>query len=461
MKRGMDDRSPEVSTAEEAPPAEGDVAGASEDRATEPSAEDRLASPEEAFLLNAARIARGVKVAEDLADEAGHVLARRGQVLDVATAERIHRAGAHTRLQLRLPTRIDRHRLRERFLALPERSPDVAALAGRLPVKDMLSKVLNRFKMSAGVVDLLTLLNLRFPEVFEETLLGAWLTIVLADEIDLPRAEQDAAFQASLLRDVGLLFVTPRLVDAEDPNRLGRLDRQQLRSHARISSTLAAQTEGVSEEAALAVEWHHARVDGTGYPPKPAELELPLYAQLVGFTDALAAARLDPATPGASLARMQRVLVLQLEAFHVGVLGAFRKLTAGLDPSANDPDELDTRATLVEVMLHRAKRMESDLDELEDELDSGALKRKVPAGSPVPRIARRLIRMMRESGHGSSEMTWWLKSVKAGRDDIDWGELIDVDLQQRAIEKELLRLKQAVEEVAPWTRREILGPELL
>lgn len=419
-----------------------------------------LVSPELAFLLNACRLGRPVRVAAELVDDEGTVVASQGDVLDDMLARRINAAGLQGRLQLRLPARLDRHKLRERLLELPARYPDVQALADGHPMKDIISKALNRFQMGNTVVDLLTLLSHRLPQRFEHTLFGTWLGALLVKQLDLPRKEQDAVLQACLLRDVGYLYVTPALLDAKDASKLDRASREQLRAHAKYGATVAEAAESVNDEAALAIRWHHSRIDGSGYPPRPAEIRLEFFAQLVGLVDEVAEARLEGAEDGVTLERMRKLLVLSIGRFDSGILSAYFQLVSGLRLEEEEPDELE-RARLVEVMLNRVETMEEMRVKLEDEVESRALDRRVPAGSPLPRLARRLVKVMRQSGHGSSELVWWLKAVRSGRDAPSWSDLIDIDLQQRELQKEMIRLTEAIEEVAPWTRKDIVGPELI
>lgn len=418
---------------------------------------DYVASPEDAFLRNVAAVPYPVKVAEDLFDEDGDLVLGSGAVVDEATARVLARSGLASQVRLHIPYRVDREFLFEALLKLPDRHSDLGAIAEQYPSRDIISKALNRVQLDESVVDVLSVYRHRLPMMFEETLFAVWIASILIEILDLPRVERDSAFLGTLLRDTGHLFVAPDVLDRLEGGELSRAERSRVREHPRLGAELVGSLPGLTEHTREVILWHHARVDGSGYPPRPVDNILPFYVQLVGFVDSVVRARMQSAE-GITLFRARKIFVLNLEFFDGGILGAYLHMLGDVEESVEEPDE-SLRVDLVEAILERARRLEDDFRTLEEQISSGTLKRKLPKGSPLLEKAKKLSRVMLQSGHGSSELTWWLKALRAGQDDIAWEELLDIDIQQRELQNEFTRLTQAVEEVAPWSRKDILGPD--
>jgi diguanylate cyclase (GGDEF)-like protein len=115
--------------------------------------------------------------------------------------------------------------------------------------------------------------------------LVARYTDVLARALHLPPEETSDLVYAARIHDVGKIFVPERIL-----NKPGPLTDDEfflVRMHARVGAEIA----GVLPHSAMmrqAIEHHHQRFDGTGYPDGAKGEQIPLWARIVALADAYA-----------------------------------------------------------------------------------------------------------------------------------------------------------------------------
>jgi diguanylate cyclase (GGDEF)-like protein len=115
--------------------------------------------------------------------------------------------------------------------------------------------------------------------------LVARYTEVIARGLRLPAEETAELVYAARVHDVGKMFISERVLNKPGP--LNDDEFHQLRMHARVG----AQIVGVIPRSARireAVEHHHQRFDGSGYPDGLRGEEIPLWARIVALADAYA-----------------------------------------------------------------------------------------------------------------------------------------------------------------------------
>src|SRR6202522_2652948 len=115
--------------------------------------------------------------------------------------------------------------------------------------------------------------------------LVARYTEIIAKALQLPPEEISHLVYAARVHDVGKIFVPERIL-----NKPGPLTDDEfflVRMHARVGAEIA----GILPHSAMirqAIEHHHQRFDGTGYPDGAKGEQIPLWARIVALADAYA-----------------------------------------------------------------------------------------------------------------------------------------------------------------------------
>ena len=115
--------------------------------------------------------------------------------------------------------------------------------------------------------------------------LVARYTAVLARALGLSPEETADLVYAARVHDVGKIFVAERILNRPGP--LADEEYQQVRMHAHVGAEIVAAIPH-SSMMRLAIEHHHQRFDGTGYPDGLRGEEIPLWARIIGLADAYA-----------------------------------------------------------------------------------------------------------------------------------------------------------------------------
>jgi HD-GYP domain-containing protein (c-di-GMP phosphodiesterase class II) len=108
---------------------------------------------------------------------------------------------------------------------------------------------------------------------------------VLARALHLPPKEAMDLVYAARVHDVGKIFVPERIL-----NKPGPLTDEEfflVRMHAQVGAEIVAVLPD-SEKMQQAIEHHHQRFDGTGYPDGAKGEQIPLWARVIALADAYA-----------------------------------------------------------------------------------------------------------------------------------------------------------------------------
>jgi len=114
------------------------------------------------------------------------------------------------------------------------------------------------------------------------------LSLATARELGLGPGEQQEAFQAGLLHDVGKVAVSDGILFK--PGSLLPAEREVIEVHPAVGADLVRRVPALRHLAPI-IHHHHERWDGTGYPDGLSGEAIPLLARVVGAADAYQAMR--------------------------------------------------------------------------------------------------------------------------------------------------------------------------
>lgn len=150
----------------------------------------------------------------------------------------------------------------------------------------------------------------------------------IAARMGLSEREQQRAYLAGLVHDIGKIGLPPGLL--EKPGALTLDERRQMEAHSVIGERILAKVDDYAEIAAI-VRHHHERVDGRGYPDQVAGDEIPLVSRIIAVADAYNAMTSDRPYRDAMPSRVARLRLAQAveSQFDTSVVAAFEAILAG------------------------------------------------------------------------------------------------------------------------------------
>jgi putative nucleotidyltransferase with HDIG domain len=164
----------------------------------------------------------------------------------------------------------------------------------------------------------------------------------IAKRMGLDDAQQQLAYLAGLVHDIGKIGLPPGLLEKAGPLTLE--ERRVMEEHSEIGQRILKRVENYSEIATV-VRNHHERVDGNGYPDGLRGDEIPLIARIISVADAYNAMTSDRPYRDAMPSRVARLRLAQAveSQFDTSVVAAFEAILAGANERYRSGLELKLR----------------------------------------------------------------------------------------------------------------------
>jgi HD-GYP domain-containing protein (c-di-GMP phosphodiesterase class II) len=384
---------------------------------------------------------------EDIFNKNGILIVRKGARISHDVANRIlqHKLLKPLEQQVQLERSITPATLLTAFDKLCERFADIRQIHAELVFDPRFRKIVNNVQLGDVVTQKLSVLSDRYGQRFDNALFSAWLSVLIAVELQLSGDLLEAVYLAALTHDLGLLHIQPEIV-----NKTGQLsvtEWRAMQSHVVVGQMLLKNEKGMNGRAATAVLEHHERCDGSGYPTGKTDDQLDVLGQIVGITDSLHAIRINQFEKhGRNLRDALPYLHMNATVHFVSVSDATHEILkkSGLQSSRVNP--LGTHAALVDHLHGRGRQLQcvvTMLDELQDlALRGGA----AGEGRKLIKVVQPVVRMIRSSGLLRDEILLWLESLRDAEDQGVEADLTDMELMQNELYWQLKKVFRVLRE---------------
>lgn len=146
-----------------------------------------------------------------------------------------------------------------------QNDPSMLAIHEQCNVEASLINCLKHFQEHKILLQKLNVLAIQIPDVFDQSVFCAWMSLCALTLEGRPQAELNIAFLAALTHDFGLLEIDPEIIF-----KTGELDPAEwvaMQQHPILGArTLKNLCYDVDAVVIRAVAEHHETPDGTGYP---------------------------------------------------------------------------------------------------------------------------------------------------------------------------------------------------
>ena len=153
----------------------------------------------------------------------------------------------------------------------------------------MFSTYDNKCYCGADKKDIVSSLDIELARFFDEYLIWhhsgtAKLCAWVAVELDMCSQDRKTLVQASLLHDIGKLFIPHTYLTKR--GMLSDEEMASIKNHALNGANFLLRN-GFSDDIVLATKHHHERFDGKGYPDGLMGYNIPLYSRIISVADTL------------------------------------------------------------------------------------------------------------------------------------------------------------------------------
>ena len=252
-----------------------------------------------------------VIASEDILNEFGVLLVPKGARIKKSIADRLmgHKVEKPVHQVVSLSGCLNERTLLERFRALINAQNDLKELHKANNYDDRLAHLCTCAKLPLALLQKLTVMMERLPKIFHRSLFSAWFGSMLANEIEPSPDFVYNTFLAGLFHDLGLLHIDPHIVNKTKD--VTEEEWMTLKTHINIGKQLVEGLNMVDPSVLRAIDEHHERCDGTGYPFHKNERKLGRHGQLIALAETVHALRfIQFGTSGKDLGDIKPYLML-------------------------------------------------------------------------------------------------------------------------------------------------------
>jgi HD-GYP domain-containing protein (c-di-GMP phosphodiesterase class II) len=285
-----------------------------------------------------------VVATEDIVNQHGVLIARKGSRIDHSAAKRLiqHKLSRPLEQQVQLSENVDTSAMYASWLQLMRKFPDLAQMHVALGFEQTYQEVLTTLKIHPLLSQKLSVLVRQMPEWYEKALFCAWLAALVVREMGLDDSTLRSAIVAGLSHDIGFLHLDPQTLAKR--GKLTPEEWRAIQAHVVIGQLFLADLPDMDERIPSAVLEHHERYDGTGYPFGKTSHSLQLLGKVVGLADSLQAIRINQfAATGRTL--RDAMPYLQMNDF-TNSLDVYRAASALLKKSGLQPARINPHGTI-------------------------------------------------------------------------------------------------------------------
>ncbi len=383
----------------------------------------------------------GVIAADDIVNEHGMLLARRGTALTERMVAQLRRHALAQSVDsvIAIEKTLNAGDLLSEFALLFHSHADWRAVHRGNAFEDELRHLCYVRSLPHGLMNRLSVMKEQLPQVFERALFAGWFAALLMRTQDTSPDTIYQAFVAGLFHDIGLVHIEAGI--AGKRNEFSGEEWRQWQRHPYVSARRVDAVGLYDASVIRAIREHHERCDGTGYPLGLDASHLSPLGQALGVADTLFDLSIvQKADSFRRLHAARAYLNLNPEThFHSHYVAALKLIgrAEGLadddtDTVLNAPDLNDIRAR-----INRSRQHYLGLDDLLDDLAGLAGNKRA---SVITSMVERRLTLLRSSGLFSDELASWLEDLPETCDD-------------QQLHRELLELSDMLYELEWQSRR--------
>lgn len=384
---------------------------------------------------------------DDIVNERGMLLCRRGTRIDHELAERLvrHKLSKPLEEQVEVEGALDGKGLYQQLQALLARYPDLAQLHQaqdfERPCRNMLAERL----LHKNLEQKLTVMAERMPKELEKSLFCAWLSGLITRRLGFDTETVYMAFLAGLIHDVGLMHIDPAILSKK--GEFTGPEWRAVQSHVVVGKIVLESTPGTHPRMARAVLEHHERCDGSGYPVGKTDEQLDILGQVVGMADSIQSIRVQQfEARGRNLMDLLPYLHMNAETHFYDVYKSVTALLREANLHASPVEPATDVLQLAQEIRQRGETLRQSTAALqEDTLMRVAERwRSRKRGASLCKLLDHVHTMTNQSGLLDERLFQWLDRVIENPDPKMLTELNELELMQNEFKWQLRNARRVM-----------------
>lgn len=245
----------------------------------------------DAYTKHLAKVneSKQVVATQDICNDQGAILIKAGSTITEKVHERIVKFKLLKPIEesVAIDGDIDATTLYNHIIKVISKNKEAKKIHEQLELDSTLKALCHFYQTFPILRQKITVLSLQMKRIYTQSLFCAWITTVIAHQMNLTKVELENLFIAAIAHDIGMLHIDEQVINKKEA--LTPEEWRQIYAHPIIGEKILANISTVPPEAARAVLEHHERCDGTGYPAGKFEKNLALYGQIIAMADSTVA----------------------------------------------------------------------------------------------------------------------------------------------------------------------------
>ena len=365
----------------------------------------------------------------DIVNKEGILLCKKDMHITKKTASRLlqHKLTKPIENSIKLSNSIDNNFLRRKLILIHGEYPDLLTIQNQLNFASICRTLFTTTLLQPIVIQKLTVINEQIPEQINKAVFTAWFSVIIAIEMGLDKHDQQDAFLAGLLHDIGFIHLSPGLLKKK--TALSAEEWRAIQSHVVIGNVMLEHYDAIPPNVALAVLEHHERCDGAGYPTNKNEDHLGVLGQIIGIADSIYAIRTQQFTKyNRNMFDLMPYLQMNANTYFYDVYKAVSTILKRTGLKMTLPNSSDIKS-MANTTLLRSEALSHAINFMQTENVTG-LANELPGnkGKALFKLSSQVIKSTSESGLVKDELHTWLRGLSHDPDVNAINELNEIDL---------------------------------
>ncbi len=303
----------------------------------------------------------------------------------------------------------------------------------------------------------LTVLKERLPDVYRRSLFSAWFGSMLANKMSLELNQIYNTFLVGIFHDLGMLHIPASL--SSQISDFSERDWQLIEAHVMISQQVVDNAHLYPDEVKRGILEHHERCDGTGYPRELSYDKLSIIGQIIALSNTIYNIRIREFKQlGKNMLDFKPYLQVNTQTYFFETYkAAYAIITQSELPSSNLIDQLNFTNTISSLLIRNREIQQLIILLVEQLKLLKTIKTNTPnsikkIGNSVISSLHNIMRTIERSGIIGEGVEQWFESIT----DDDY-ESAHHDLQEiESMQQELLWLTKKAARLMPNMMKEEL-----
>ncbi len=390
---------------------------------------------------------QNVVLSEDIRDEDGTVLLKKGENLTERRAQMIvkHRLVKPIEQCIQLEKTYGPNQLFKFMKRMRASVPTLHKALNNEMFDAALKSMCSYYNKFPLLKQNITVLAIRLPAIYNNSVFTALAALAIARQMKLDQQEQRVVFMAALLHDCGFLYLPPHL--ANKTHNFSAEEWHCLMAHPIVAKRFLDSVPDLPKEVGNVVLDHHERTDGTGYPSQKFGDSLSRASQIIAIADDMVTAfhaykQYGDYTHRMILSALKLNDKLHFEQVYKATATLFRNNKANDKPNCSAPEQASAP-----LLLERHKAMQPKFETMRTLARQLIAQTKHPLNRSIASMLGRLAMSIVRAGIMQEEHETWLTGVVESTSPEDLDQLLETSVMYDQVDAQLKHLNNLLSRV--------------